>query len=127
MEGIEKPVGRVLNLAYFGFLRCGARHRTLSTAYSAPHVENPNYTQIENTSLLRRVGYFLAAVASLTLIATTAVPQQAVAAPNTTLKQTILPPDCYDVAMQNGDTMDYIATWDCELRMPDGSIYSPSN
>ncbi|MDQ3123937.1 MAG: hypothetical protein M3Q14_04630 [bacterium] len=52
-----------------------------------------------------------------------APPKKAEAAASSNFAQTILPPSCYDVVNSTGPTVDYIATFECEYRTPDGNIY----
>ncbi len=56
-----------------------------------------------------------------------APPPKAEAAANSSFSQTILPPSCYDVVSSAGPTIDYIATFECEYRTPDGKVYVPAN
>lgn len=53
-------------------------------------------------------------------------PEKAEASSTTSFSQTILPPTCYDVVSVTGPTTDYIATFDCEYRQPDGTPLNQS-
>ncbi len=56
--------------------------------------------------------------------ATASVPAEtAQAAPAATFSQRILEPSCYDYVSTVTGTVDYIATFDCEYRTPDGQVY----
>lgn len=53
---------------------------------------------------------------------TASVPsERAEAAANTSLSQVILEPDCYDYVSNVSGTIDYIATFECDVRRPDGT------
>lgn len=69
---------------------------------------------------MRRILYFIATIISVLATANGTVPSHASAEPSTTvtLKQTILPPNCYDTITVTDQTTDYIAVWDCEIQRP---------
>lgn len=50
------------------------------------------------------------------------MPAVAVASTKVAVSQVILPPSCYDYVSTFGGTTDYIATFDCEYRRPDGTV-----
>jgi hypothetical protein len=48
-------------------------------------------------------------------------PKKTEAAANSTFSQVIREPDCYDYISTVSGTVDYIATFECEYRRPDGT------
>jgi hypothetical protein len=53
-------------------------------------------------------------------------PQKAEAAASSKFSQVILEPDCYDYVSNVSGTIDYIATFECEIRRPDGTALDGS-
>jgi hypothetical protein len=64
----------------------------------------------------------LPGVIMLFAFTTASIPiEKAEAAATTSVSQVILEPDCYDYVSTVSGTIDYIATFECDIRRPDGT------
>jgi hypothetical protein len=75
----------------------------------------------------KRVIELLPGFMMLFAFTTASIPtEKAKAAANSTFSQVIREPDCYDYVSNVSGTIDYIATFECDYRKPDGSALDGS-